>query len=162
MFKNKIGFKVWPSIVSVSSARYAAGKHSKHGLNMNFNTNSRAWKWSTVNNATVKYFDYCAQFGIRKPHTNLRITANNQSGGGAAPMLRHTWGILGFRTNSDLISFLNKAALVIIPINEILTVTKFVQPDIIIKANSDQGTRKLFKVSFHELAHASHLKKCRK
>jgi len=158
VFKNTKGFKIWPSTVSVSSARYKAGKHSKHGHSINFHTNSKGWRWSTVNNATVKYFDYCEQFGIGKPHSNLRIVANKQSGGGAAPMMRRTWSWAGFRTNSDLISFLGKATLSV-PINGLWLLTRLVLPDVIVKANSSQGTRTVFSVTFHELAHASHFRK---
>ncbi len=158
VFKNTKGFKIWPSTVSVSSARYKAGKHSKHGHSINFHTNSKGWRWSTVNNATVKYFDYCEQFGIGKPHSNLRIVANKQSGGGAAPMMRRTWSWAGFRTNSDLISFLGKATLSV-PINGLWLLTRLVLTDVIVKANSSQGTRTVFSVTFHELAHASHFRK---
>ena len=158
VFKNTKGFKIWPSTVSVSSARYKAGRHSKHGHNINFHTNSKGWRWSTVNNATVKYFDYCEQFGIGKPHSNLRIVANGKSGGGAAPMARRTWGWLGFRTNSDLISFFSKMT-ISIPLNKLWIFTRLVLPDVIVYANSDQGTKHVFSVTFHELGHASHFRK---
>jgi hypothetical protein len=158
VFKNTRGFKVWPSTISISSARYRAGKRSKYGHNINFNTNSVGWSWSTVNNAAVKYLDYCTQFGIGKPHSNLRIVANRKSGGGAAPMLRRTWGWIGFRTNSDLISFLGKMT-ISIPINAVHLVLRLALPDVIIKANSSQGTKRVFSLTFHELAHASHFKK---
>ncbi|UOY05790.1 hypothetical protein L0P88_17845 [Muricauda sp. SCSIO 64092] len=158
VFKNTRGFKIWPSTISISSARYRAGKHSKYGHNITFNTNSVGWRWSTVNNATVKYLNYCTRFGIGKPHRNLRIVANGKSGGGAAPMLRRTWGAVGFRTNSDLVSFLNKAA-IFVPLNKLWLVARFVLPDVIIKANASQGTDGVFETTFHELGHASHFKK---
>ncbi|WP_158837209.1 hypothetical protein [Polaribacter sp. L3A8] len=158
VFKNTRGFKIWPSTISISSARYRAGKHSKYGHSITFNTNSVGWRWATVNNATVKYLDYCTQFGIGKPDSNLRIVANGKSGGGAAPMLRHTWGWIGFRTNSDLISFFSKTA-ISVPINALWLVTRFVLPDIIIKANASQGTDGVFETTFHELGHASHHRK---
>lgn len=158
VFKNTRGFKIWPSTISISSARYRAGKHSKYGHNITFGTNSVGWRWATVNNATVKYLDYCTQFGIGKPHSNLRIVANGKSGGGAAPMLRHTWGWIGFRTNSDLISFFSKTT-ISVPINALWLVTRFVLPDIIIKANASQGTDGVYETTFHELGHASHHKK---
>jgi len=158
VFKNTRGFKIWPSTISISSARYRAGKHSKYGHSITFGTNSVGWRWSTVNNATVKYLDYCTQFGIGKPHSNLRIVANGKSGGGAAPMLRHTWGWLGFRTNSDLISYFSKTS-ISVPINSLWLVFRFVLPDIIIKANASQGTDGVFETTFHELGHASHHKK---
>lgn len=158
VFKNTRGFKIWPSTISVSSARYRAGKKSKYGHSITFGNNSAGWRWATVNNATVKYLDYCTQFGIGKPHSNLRIVANGQSGGGAAPMLRRTWGAVGFRNNSDLVSFLNKSA-IFIPLNKLWLVLRFVLPDIIIKANASQGTDGVFETTFHELGHASHFKK---
>ena len=55
VFKNTRGFKIRPSTISISSARYRAGRHSKSGHNFNFYTNSVGWRWATVNNATVKY-----------------------------------------------------------------------------------------------------------
>ncbi|WP_233882153.1 hypothetical protein [Tenacibaculum piscium] len=158
VFKNTRGFKIWPSTISISSARYRAGKHSKYGHSITFGTNSVGWRWSTVNNATVKYLDYCTQFGIGKPHSNLRIVANGKSGGGAAPMLRRTWGAVGFRTNSDLVSFLNKSA-IFLPLNKLWLILRFVLPDVIIKANASQGTDGVFETTFHELAHTSHFKK---
>ncbi len=158
VFKNIRGFEIWPSTISISSARYRAGKHSKYGHNITFGTNSVGWRWSTVNNATVKYLDYCTQFGIGKPHSNLRIVANGKFGSGAAPMLRRTWGWIGFRSNSDLISFFSKIT-ISVPINALWLVTRFVLPDIIIKANASQGTDGVYSNTFHELAHASHHKK---
>jgi hypothetical protein len=150
VFKNTRGFKIWPSTISISSARYRAGKHSKYGHSITFNTNSVGWRWSTVNNATVKYLDYCTQFGIGKPHSNLRIVANGKSGGGAAPMLRRTI----FHITAVKIS-----ALLAIPLRLVWIVARFVVPDIIIKANASQGTDGVFETTFHELGHASHYKK---
>lgn len=158
VFKNQIGFKIWPSLFSVSSARYRAGSHSKSGHDFNFYTSSVGWRWATVNNATVKYWDYCTDFGIDKPHHDLRITANGKSGGGVAPMLRRTWGAVGFRTNSDLVSFFNKVVF-FVPINSLWLVLNFVIPDVIIKANASQGTDGVYETTFHELGHASHFKK---
>lgn len=54
VFKNRRGFKIWPSTISISSARYRAGRHNKRGHNITFSTNSVGWRWATVNNATVK------------------------------------------------------------------------------------------------------------
>lgn len=162
VFKNTRGFKIWPSTISISSARYRAGRHSKSGHNFNFYTNSVGWRWATVNNATVKYWDYCTQFGVDKPNYGLRIVANSNGfrGTSAAPMLRKTWGWAGFRTNSDLISFLGKMS-ISVPANLLWIVTRFVLPDIIINANASNGTDGVTYLTFHELAHASHFKKVR-
>lgn len=156
VFKNTRGFKIWPSTISVSSARYRAGKKSKYGHSITFGNNSAGWRWATVNNATVKYLDYCTQFGIGKPHSNLRIVARNGTGPSSAPMLRRVWGFIGFTTNSQLVTFLSKANSISLGANFIAIVTKFVQPDVIIQAASSRGTAKVTEVTFHELAHASH------
>lgn len=155
VFKNTRGFKIWRSIISISSARYRAGKHSKYGYDITFTTSSIGWRWSTVNNATVKYLDYCTQFGIGKPHSNLRIVANGKSGGGAAPMLRRT---LNSITAAKVGQFLTGVRFGI-PTSLLWIAVRFVVPDIIIGANANQGTGGVFEVTFHELGHASHYKK---
>lgn len=155
VFKNTRGFKIWPSTVSISSARYRAGRHSKSGHNFNFYTNSVGWRWATVNNATVKYLNYCSKFGIGKPHSNLRIVANGKSGGGAAPMLRRTI----YSITTTKVSSLLTAWKLGVPARIIWIVIRFVIPDVIIKAHASQGTDGVYETTFHELAHASHYKK---
>ena len=150
VFKNTRGFKIWPYTISISSARYRAGRHSKSGHNFNFYANSVGWRWATVNNATVKYLDYCTRFGIGKPHSNLRIVANGKSGGGAAPMLRRT---IYHITVSKI------GVLLAIPSRLVWIAARFVVPDIIIKASASQGTDGVYTTTFHELGHASHYKK---
>lgn len=160
VFKNTRGFKIWPSLFSVSSARYRAGKHSKSGYDFNFYTNSVGWRWATVNNATVKYLDYCTRFGVDKPNYGLRIVANSNGffGNSGAPMMRKTWGWAGFRTNSDLISFLGKMS-ISVPANALWIIIRFIVPDVIINANASKGTDGVYSNTFHELGHASHHKK---
>ena len=162
VFKNRIGFKIWPSLFSVSSARYRAGSRSKSGHDFNFYTSSVGWRWATVNNATVKYWDYCTDFGIGKPHHDLRITANGKSGGGAAPMFRRigsiTTAILGeFITASG--AYLIWGVKAAVPVSLLWVTARFVLPDVIIKANASQGTDGVYSTTFHELAHASHYRK---
>ena len=162
VFKNTRGFKIWPSVISISSARYRAGRHSKSGYNFNFYTNSVGWRWATVNNATVKYWNYCSQFGVDRPDYGLRIVANSNgfNGNSGAPMMRKTWGWAGFRSKSDLVSFLGKIS-ISVPANKLWFLIRFVLPDIIINANASNGTDGVTSVTFHELAHASHFKKVR-
>lgn len=155
VFKNQIGFKIWPSLFSVSSARYRAGSHSKSGHDFNFYTSSVGWRWATVNNATVKYWDYCTDFGIDKPHHDLRITANGKSGGGAAPMLRRTINSITVAKVGQLLTAVKFG----IPVSFLWIAVRFVVPDIIIKANASQGTDGVYETTFHELAHASHYRK---
>lgn len=157
-FVNSSGFKIRASTLSLWKAKHHVGKHNRSGYDFNIYQNSRAWRFCTVNNAVVKYRKYCDQFNIGKPHDNLRIVASDKSGGGAAPMLKHVWGFVGFTSKSKVVSFLGKiAGLPATILND--TFFKFVLPDIIIKANSGQGTAAVYETCFHELAHASHFKK---
>ena len=157
-FKNSSGFKIRAGVMSLWKAKHHVGKHNRSGYDFNVSQNSRAWRFCTVNNAVVKYRRYCDQLGIGKPHSNLRIVASDRSGGGAAPMLKHVWGLHGFTSKSWIVRFLGKIAG--LPATLLgNTFFKFVLPDIIIKANSSQGTATVYKVTFHELAHASHFKK---
>nr|WP_298868851.1 hypothetical protein [uncultured Allomuricauda sp.] len=159
VFKNTLGFKVWRSVVSISSARYRAGQHGNGGHNINLYTNNSAWSWATVNNATVKYLNYCTKFGVGKPHSNLRIVALGGTGPSAAPMLRRVWGVYGFTSKSKVKNFLAKANGISLSLNTLAHMLKFIQPDLIIRAGASKGTDGVFSVTFHELAHASHFKK---
>jgi hypothetical protein len=158
VFKNSLGFKIWPSMISVSSGRYSFGKHSSAGHNITFSVNSKGWRYSTVNNATVQYLNYCRQFNVGLPHSDLRIVAMDGIGSSSAPMLRRVWGLIGFTTNSELITFLSKASALTFGVNTLQIITKLIQPDLIIYAASSLGTASIFSTTFHELAHASHMK----
>lgn len=159
VFKNTKGFKIWPSLVSISSARYRAGKRSRYGHNFDFYTNSVGWRWATVNNATVKYFNYCSQMGIDQPHNNLRIVALGGTGYSSAPMLRRVWGYAGFTSRSKVSTFFAKANGITVAANLLWIMYKYILPDILIRAGSSKGTDGVFSTTFHELAHASHFKK---
>lgn len=161
VFKNRDGFKVWRSIVAISSARHRAGKHSNRGHDMDFEQGRKRWRWATVNNGTLRYLHYCEEFGIGKPPRKLRIAALNGGGSSSAPMLRRTWGVFGLTSNNDVISFLAKANSLSIALNKIAVITKFIQPDLIIKTGDGRGTEQIYEVLFHELAHASHWSKVR-
>jgi hypothetical protein len=71
-------------------------------------------------------------------------------------MLRRVWGTFGFSTNSAFGNFLLRANGISLAVNYIATVTKLVQPDLIISAAVGRGTAQIYTTTFHELAHASH------
>ena len=155
-FENQSGFKIWSTTLDLSKASHHVGKHTRSGINIDMSTNSRAWRFATVNNAAVKYRRYCNQFGIGLPPSNIRIAAVDKVGGGAAPMLRRTWGVFGFTSKSDLLAFFYKANGISLTLNQIAVMIKFALPDIVIKAASSQGTAAVYETTFHEMAHASH------
>lgn len=161
-FENKSGFKVWNTLLDVNPAKFNGPKRSRTGWSYDFDTNSHGWRFATVTNAVVKYFDYCDQFNIGRPHSNLRIAATSKTDGvGAAPMLRHTWGLQGFSTHSQLANFFLKVNGTSFAANKLAIITKFAQPDIMINAgySNDNETIEVYETTFHELAHASHMRK---
>ena len=159
LFKNESGFKIWSSIVAMQRAEHNVGRHDKRGHDIDIFGNSRGWRFATVNNATVKYIDYCGDLNIGIPDPNLRILATDGDGASSAPMLTKTWGVIGFTTHSQVATFLLKANRISIAINAVSLFIRFISPDVIIEANSNQGTAEVYGSTFHELAHASHFEK---
>jgi hypothetical protein len=157
-FENQSGFKVWNTLLDVNPANFNGPKQNRDGWSYNFDTNSFGWRFATVTNAVRRYFVHASAFGIGLPHSNLRIAALDRTGSSSAPMLRRVWGINGFTTNSGFANFLLKANGISLNINLIATVTKFVQPDLIIAAGVGNGTEEIYSDTFHELAHASHMR----
>ncbi len=160
IFQNSRGFKIWNTIIDINEARMDLGRQSRYGYNFNIYQNSKTWPWATVNNATVAYLGHCSALGVSLPPSNLRITARDKRSWSSAPMLRRTWGLFGFTTNSQLATFLLKANGISLAANLIATVTKFAQPDLIISAPKSgingNETRWAYNMVFHEMAHASH------
>jgi hypothetical protein len=159
IFRNESGFKIWSSIVAMQRAEHNVGRHDKAGYDIDIQQNSRGWRFATVNNGAVKYENYCRVLNVGIPDPNLRILATNGNGSSSAPMLTKTWGLIGFTTNSQLATFLLKANGISIGLNLISIFIRFVSPDVIIEANSSQGTAEVYGSTFHELAHASHFEK---
>lgn len=46
---------------------------SNSGYSDDFDTNSNAWDWATINNAAYDYYNFCSQEGISLPPQNLTI-----------------------------------------------------------------------------------------
>jgi len=160
-FENQSGFKVWNTLLDVNPANFNGPKRNRSGWSYNFETNSFGWRFATVTNAVRRYLVHASAFGISHPHSNLRIAARNNSNGvGAAPMLRHTWGLQGFTTHSQLANYFLKVNGISLAANALAIITKFAQPDIMINAaySNDNETIEVYETTFHELAHASHMR----
>lgn len=166
VLKNRLGFKIWGDWWFLSPARYEFGEHSSSWKSLDISASSQAWRWTVVNNAVYEYFNYCNQLGITKPPDNLRIWVSKNENGvyrGSAAMLRRTWGLYGFTTNSQLLNFYAKFNILNISANALAHITKFAQPDITISVpcdNNSVSSRNRFayvmELTFHECAHASH------
>ncbi|MCW3787605.1 hypothetical protein [Plebeiibacterium sediminum] len=153
--ENKSGFKIRNHFTSLATARIKVGHHSKSGYTFTIDSGS-GWRFCTVNNAVVKYRNYCTNMGIGLPPSNLRITARDTDGNGAAPMLKHVYGAVGFTKPSTIVNFLKCIGCTVISTTEASILVKLFAPDIIIPAEKNLGSAKIFETTCHELAHASH------
>ncbi len=159
LFKNKAGFHIRATYTSIARARSRMGKYSKSGHDFYVTQSSDTWRFCTVNNAVVKYFNYCDDLGIGTPDDDLRIAALDKTGSSAAPMLKHVYGIIGFQTPTSVKSYFKNYASITLSLTVYNTMLKLFLPDIIIKAKSSRGTAKIYDATFHELCHASHYNK---
>lgn len=162
IFKNSKDFKIWGNWAFIAPAHYYMGWHSASGIDRQIRKNSGAWKWGTVNNAVYAYYNLCSVFAISKPPSDLRIWVVEKNGShtisGNAGMLRRTWGLYGFNTNSKLNNWFNWLCGINIVTTAIgNTLVKFVAPDIGISINTGNvNTSDVYRTVFHECAHASH------
>lgn len=154
---NKI--KIYSTWLSLSDATYRAWTQSKNGYNKTFYTNSYGWRFSTVNNAVVKYRKYCKDLGIGTFNSKMRINVTSGSGSASAPMLKHTYGFIGFNSHASLSNFFINSTLGAI-VNSVGFIVRLgLLPDIWIQGNASQGTDGVYSTTFHEMAHSSHFAK---
>jgi len=164
VYENQIGFKVWGNLGCLGPAIYDRGKHSKKGCDASFSTSSWGWKWPTVNNAVYEYFQLCQSNSITKPPSDLRIWVTTsdsvETTMGSASMLRRTWGLYGFNTNSQIANFILNQNKIALSANILAIITKFAQPDLTITiGNGYSNYDGIFQTTFHECGHASHWQK---
>ncbi|MDR2083775.1 MAG: hypothetical protein LBP67_02115 [Bacteroidales bacterium] len=154
IFENSTGFKIWGNLAFLAPANYDMGWNSSSGFNKNIETNSKAWLWSTVNNATYLYIEkMCPAFNITKPPSDLRLWTVRLNGGwlGSTPMLRR------FPIASAMItSFLSTFSVT----PHLLNIFNILPDIFILKDFTD--TKQCYSTVFHELSHASHYVKAGK
>lgn len=151
--------KIYSTWLSISDASYRAGRHSRNGYDKVFETNSYGWRFATVNNAVVRYRAYCRALGIGTFNSRMRINVTSGSGTASAPMLRHTYGFIGFNSHANLTNYLLNSSLGYIANSVGFIVRLGLLPDIWIQGNSSQGTDGVYTTTFHEMAHSSHFAK---
>ncbi|MDR2928330.1 MAG: hypothetical protein LBV41_09065 [Cytophagaceae bacterium] len=153
IYENHTGFKVWGNFAFLAPANHNMNWHSPSGYSTNLYTNSRAWLWSTVNNAAYIYREkMCPAFGITKPASDLRLWTTrglgSSLGSGSAPMAKR----LSLEA-AVLTKFLSKFS-VFANVGYIVCV----MPDVFILKDF-KGTKECYSTVFHEMAHASHFAK---
>jgi hypothetical protein len=152
IFENQTGFKIWGNWAFFAPAHYNMGCHSKNGHNRNISNNSKAWLWSTINNASLTYRQHCSALGITAPPSNLRIWNMRVNGdwAGSAPMARH----ISLSINS-LMDFLT-IGYPAVKSKGWTVALSLCMPDIFILHNGDESTREVYETVYHECGHASH------
>ncbi len=152
IFENQTGFKVWGNRAMFAPARYSMGWQSKYGHSRNFSNNSKAWLWSTINNAADDYRIKCGAFRITPPPNNMRIWSMRSNGkwAGSAPMGRQI--TLNINSLMDFLVIGYAAA----KTSGITVALSLCLPDIFILHSGDESTRRIYETVYHESAHASH------
>ncbi|MDR1793236.1 MAG: hypothetical protein LBR36_07355 [Bacteroidales bacterium] len=151
VFENSSGFKIWGNYAFLAPADYSMGWYGNGGHNRDIYTNSVAWKWATINNATVYYRNtLCPTFSITAPPSDMRIWTISMGGNWSAstPMAHH----VSF-TNAFFNNFLGVQG-----ISSLLSWIDWIMPDMFYLSTTTL-TRNVHSTMYHELAHASHYKK---
>ncbi|MCL2311084.1 MAG: hypothetical protein FWC41_01155 [Firmicutes bacterium] len=151
IYENQTGFKIWGNWAFLAPANFCMGWNSNSGHSKNFDTNSKGWLWSTVNNAAYIYREkMCPAFNITKPASDLRLWTVRLSGGwlGSAPMAKR----------APIQAAVFNTFVSIFGITSLLSYIAFVLPDIFI-IKDFTNTKECYSTVFHEMAHASHYAK---
>lgn len=138
---------ILPTFPIVGPAYHRLGRHSKIGLDYDCYTNSKAWRYATINNVLIKNLAFNDEYDIPTPeHLNIWVIGHkNETWAGSTPLLHSysgayagvAFGVL-FCTGLPLLAvFL---------------------PDILLFEEQDENatTSELTETMFHELVHASH------
>ncbi|MCL2728326.1 MAG: hypothetical protein FWD56_08090, partial [Bacteroidales bacterium] len=153
VFDNHKGFDIWDGWIHITKATYHMGCHSRNGQSRSIFAGS-AWRWAAVNNAAYEYYQMCEATGITKPPANLKIWVINSLGSSAAAMLSQIKDPIGLNGNSPWLNLLvNNTAGILA--NTLLPLLKNVILDIAI-GTQNRSYRRIYGVTHHELAHASH------
>lgn len=138
---------ILPTFPIMGSAQHRLGKHSKTGLSYDCYTNSKAWRYATINNTLMRNYSFNEEYGIPTPEgLNIWVIGNdNDNWAGSTPLLHLSAGAY----SGLAYSILHYTGLPLLCV---------LLPDILLfeKQNVSSTTSELSETMFHELAHASH------
>jgi hypothetical protein len=144
-FKNKAGFKIGFNRILVTASTSTLGKDSPSGKSITVTTKSgdKLFRRCVVNNAAYEYFTTCSSYGVTPPPQNLRIWILDLLKPSCTMMIHHG----AILDNSLVNKYLKYYAAGV----------RILAPDITIGTkNKDYQYDKIYSVTMHELAHASH------
>jgi len=146
-FNEPTRTSILPTFPIMGSAQHRLGRHSKTGLSYDCYTNSKAWRYATINNALMKNYSFNEEYGIPTPEgLNIWVIGNGYDDwAGSTPLLHLSQGVYSNLT-FDILAFTG------LPLLFVLV------PDILLfeEQNENSITSELSETVFHELAHASH------
>lgn len=148
IFQNLKGFKIWGNWAMFAPANHNMRFKSNSGYSDDFDTNSNAWDWATINNAAYDYYNFCSQEGISLPPQNLTIWCYRdfvKSG--------MAWMIPRIEHLSLHISIYD---LLQLHVGLSLGPLRYLLPDIFVFPGNQRSSYTLYETTLHELSHASH------
>lgn len=150
---NRKGFSIGMNFIFVKGSLSSLGKHDPSGWSATIDSNSdnTLFRRCAVNNAAYDYYKSCSQNGVKinTPPTNLRIWFFGFMESSATPMLQQG-PVLGTDVAKTI---LGENAALVVPILRLFL------PDVVLGLKNKSSYEDLYKVTVHELAHASHFMK---
>ncbi len=149
-FTNRKGFSIGMNMIFVKGSVSSLGKHSPSGYSATIDPGSdkALFRRSVINNAAYDYYKSCTQNGvsIKTPPSNLRFWYLGFMESSATPMLRQG-PVLGM----DFVrQILGDNAALLTPLLQLFL------PDIVLGLKNKPDYEDIYRVTVHELAHASH------
>ena len=149
VFENEKGFSIGFNLVLVPASVSTLGKSSPSGINMTITKDSeiKLFRRCVVNNAAYDYYSRCSKddLNISSPPSDLRIWLFHSQEPSCAAMLHH-----GAILSNE---YLNKL------FGSYISLVEYFLPDITLGLKDRNEYRRIYSVTCHELAHASHFVK---
>lgn len=156
-FENKYGFKLGYNVELIMPQTF----NMKDTLSFTFKDSDsgkdyKAWVLGTINNAAYDWYKRCETEGMPTPPSDLYIWAMEIAGGAACPMLHHgTFNTSGLSL-ATLATFLFGPDFGFVTNVWLSILFNTIAPDVFVFGVDNASTNALYRLTCHELAHATH------
>ena len=156
-FENEYGFKLGYNVELIMPQTFnMKDTHSFTFKDSDSGKNYKAWVLGTINNAAYDWYKRCETEGMPTPPSNLYIWAMEIAGGAACPMLHHgTFNTSGLSL-ATLATFLFGPDFGFVTNVWLSILFNTIAPDVFVFGVDNASTNALYRLTCHELAHATH------
>lgn len=156
-FENKYGFKLGYNVELIMPQTFnMKDTHSFTFKDSDSGKDYKAWVLGTINNAAYDWYKRCETEGMPTPPSDLYIWAMEMAGGAACPMLHHgTFNTSGLSL-ATLATFLFGPDFGFVTNVWLSILFNTIAPDVFVFGVDNASTNALYRLTCHELAHATH------